>query len=289
MSNQPTLTITIDNRSYLVLTEQGTSLAIPQTFGDDQPNHFAVPKAKRSPVCVGSFVGDMRKGGSVNFDEIWLIPHCNGTHTETVGHIVVGEHSIGEQLHHANGLAIVVSVKPCSAGLTTEGYDPPLGIADFVVTEKELERSFTAAVAKQSIPKQSISHLVMRTEPNSPQKRSRKYELTDPVPFFTSDAIRWIVNSGFQHLLVDVPSVDRMLDDGRLNSHCLFFGVEIGTRKIIDGAGLNRTITEMIFVPDEVADGAYWINLQIPAWNLDAAPSRPIVYPIQELLHHPSV
>jgi hypothetical protein len=288
MINQPTLTITIDQRSYEVLTDKGISLAILQTFGESQPNHFAVPKAKRSPVRVGNFVGDMRQGGSVNFDEVWLIPHCNGTHTETVGHIVVGEHFIGGQLHHAHGVAAVVSVSPCAATATNESYDPPLGPSDLVLTAEELERAFAAVATKQKIAKQSISHLVLRTLPNLPQKFSRKYELTDPVPFFTSEAIRWIVDSEFQHLLVDLPSVDRMLDDGRLNSHCLFFGVEPGSRKITDSVGARRTITEMIFVPDEIPDGFYWLNLQIPAWNLDAAPSRPIVYPIRELLTNPS-
>ncbi|MEQ1904452.1 MAG: cyclase family protein [Pirellulaceae bacterium] len=283
MFNQPTLTITIDQRSYLVLTDKGTSLAIPQTFGENQPNHFAVPKATRSPVRVGTFVGDMRQGGSVNFDEVRLIPHCNGTHTETVGHIVVEEHFISEQLFHSHGLAVIVSVIPCAATATNEGYDPPLGKSDLVLTAEELERAFAKAAMQQKISKQSVSHLVLRTLPNSQQKLSRKYELTDAVPFFTSEAIRWVVDSGIQHLLVDVPSVDRMLDDGRLHSHCLFFGVESGTRKLMDSVGSSRTITEMVFVPDEISDGFYWINLQIPAWNLDAAPSRPIVYPIREL------
>lgn len=288
MSNRPTLTISIDQRSCHVLIDRGVSLAIPQTFGEKQPNHFAVPKAKRSPVRVGGFVGDMRQGGSVNFDEVWLIPHCNGTHTETVGHIIVEEYFIGGQLDHSHGLAVVVTTTPVAALATKESYVPPLGANDFVVTAEELELAFARISQRLGISKESISHLVLRTMPNSLQKISRKYELTDAVPFFTSEAIRWVVDSGFQHLLVDVPSVDRMLDDGCLNSHCLFFGVDPGSRKLVDLNGARRTITEMVFVPDEISDGVYWMNLQIPSWNLDAAPSRPIVYPIQELLNPPS-
>ena len=39
----------------------------------------------------------------------------------------------------------------------------------------------------------------------------------------------------------------------------------------------------MIFVPNEVKDGRYLLNLQVPAFVSDAAPSRPILYKINEL------
>ncbi|MBC8144638.1 MAG: cyclase family protein, partial [bacterium] len=45
----------------------------------------------------------------------------------------------------------------------------------------------------------------------------------------------------------------------------------------------TRTITEMAFVPDAAADGSYVLNLQIPSFMLDAAPSRPLLFRI-----HPS-
>jgi hypothetical protein len=45
----------------------------------------------------------------------------------------------------------------------------------------------------------------------------------------------------------------------------------------------NKTITEMIFAPSYLEDGAYLLNLQIPAFVSDAAPSRPIIYKINEL------
>ena len=45
----------------------------------------------------------------------------------------------------------------------------------------------------------------------------------------------------------------------------------------------DRTVTEMIYVPDRIADGRYVLNLQLPAFQSDAAPSRPIIYPLEEI------
>jgi hypothetical protein len=39
-----------------------------------------------------------------------------------------------------------------------------------------------------------------------------------------------------------------------------------------------KTITEMIFVPDEVHDGIYLANIQIPQFMADAAPSRILLF-----------
>jgi hypothetical protein len=35
-------------------------------------------------------------------------------------------------------------------------------------------------------------------------------------------------------------------------------------------------------MPDECADGLYLLDLQVPAFATDAAPSRPVLYPIRE-------
>ena len=37
----------------------------------------------------------------------------------------------------------------------------------------------------------------------------------------------------------------------------------------------------MIYVPEQMKDGYYLLDLQIPAFMSDAAPSRPIIYPIE--------
>ena len=37
----------------------------------------------------------------------------------------------------------------------------------------------------------------------------------------------------------------------------------------------------MIFVEDSVQDGLYLLDLQVPMWHSDAAPSNPVLYPLQ--------
>jgi len=40
---------------------------------------------------------------------------------------------------------------------------------------------------------------------------------------------------------------------------------------------IDSTITELIYVPNEVLDGAYLLNLQIAPFESDASPSRPLL------------
>jgi hypothetical protein len=44
----------------------------------------------------------------------------------------------------------------------------------------------------------------------------------------------------------------------------------------------GATITELAFVPDRIADGAYLLELQVPALTGDAVPSRPLLYALAE-------
>jgi arylformamidase len=42
-------------------------------------------------------------------------------------------------------------------------------------------------------------------------------------------------------------------------------------------------VTELIYVPDEIPDGYYLLDLQMPPFMTDAAPSRPLLYQVQNL------
>ncbi len=42
------------------------------------------------------------------------------------------------------------------------------------------------------------------------------------------------------------------------------------------------TITELIYVPNKVEDGTYFLNLQIAPFENDATPSKPILYKVLE-------
>ena len=104
--------------------------------------------------------------------------------------------------------------------------------------------------------------------------------MKDIPAFFSIDAMEYIVSLGIQHLLVDTPSVDRLLDDGHLSAHNIFWETK---GKQFNLNTKNKTITEMIFASENIKDGCCLLNLQIPAFVSDAAPSRPIIYKINEL------
>src|ERR687892_111660 len=82
------MSIHLADQCYRVKLDSPISLAIPLDFNGPQPSFFGAPKATATPLRVGDFVGDTRQKGSCNVAELRLIPHCNGTHTESVGHIV---------------------------------------------------------------------------------------------------------------------------------------------------------------------------------------------------------
>jgi len=84
---------------------------------------------------------------------------------------------------------------------------------------------------------------------------------------------------GIQHLLIDLPSVDREEDEGKLLAHKAFWNVKDVTN-LNEDARLNCTITEMIYVDNSVSDGRYLLNLQIASFENDASPSKPILYTI---------
>jgi hypothetical protein len=68
-------------------------------------------------------------------------------------------------------------------------------------------------------------------------------------------------------LLIDLPSVDKEKDEGKLLAHKAFWNVTDVNDLNLD-ARLEATITEMIYVPDNVADGSYLLNLQIASLKM---------------------
>jgi kynurenine formamidase len=115
---------------------------------------------------------------------------------------------------------------------------------------------------------------ILRTLPNDDLKKQRNYSGTNP-PYLHTDAARYLVECGVQHLLLDLPSVDREEDGGALSAHHAFWQYPEAVRKAC-------TITEMIYVPDAVKDGYYLLNLQTTSLDLDASPSRPVIFSVQE-------
>ncbi len=76
-----------------------------------------------------------------------------------------------------------------------------------------------------------------------------------------------------KHLLIDLPSVDKERDEGKLLAHKAFWNYPENPRE-------DCTITELIYVPDSINDGRYLLNLQIASFHNDASPSKPVLYKI---------
>ena len=53
--------------------------------------------------------------------------------------------------------------------------------------------------------------------------------------------------------------------------------VEPGSREVNVNTRIKNTITELIYVPNDVEDGEYLLNIQIAPFESDCAPSRPVL------------
>lgn len=232
-------------------------ISIPLNFNGPQPNAFGVDAA------TAVLLGDTRDGSSVNFDQYTFIPHCNGTHTECVGHITDERISIRDCLQDVMMPAVLVTVEPETLG-------------DDLVISRRLVSDALSEFDAGARETRAVRGLIIRTLPNDDSKLTRRYDLDKVPPYFAADAIEYIVGCGFKHLLVDLPSLDR-LDDPTLPAHRAFWNVVMGGRSINDATRINSTVTELIYVPNDVADGEYSLNLQIAPFEADCSPSRPVL------------
>ncbi len=226
-------------------------ISIPLVSNNDNPIAWNMDAPKIAPVKINSWIGKVSEGASINFNNIAFNPHAHGTHTECIGHITPQFHSIHDTLKEFFFLAEVISVIP-------ETKDK-----DYVISEDQLKRQLNGKTPEA---------LIIRTFPNPESKLSKKYFNTNWAYLLEETAI-FIRELGIKHLLIDTPSVDKEKDDGKLVAHKGFWNYPKSPR-------LSETITEFIYVPNEVEDGSYLLNLQIASFHNDAAPSKPILYKI---------
>lgn len=248
-------------------------ISIPLRFNGTQPNAYGVEQATSEPCEYGTLVGDTRRGGSCNFERYTLIPHCNGTHTECIGHITNERISVRACLQDAFLAASVISVQPSASSQTEEQYCVMMSQDDMLITRSALSAEMNANPTGPDA-------LIVRTLPNEDGKLIQSYQGTNVPPYFTTEAMEFIVESGFRHLLVDLPSIDRLYDEGRLSNHRIFWNVEQGSFEKGRSSRMASTITELIYVPNEVEDGEYLLNLQIAPFEADCSPSRPLLFGI---------
>ena len=243
------------NVSYSVEQTQPIDISIPirdPRLGEG-PAAWYVGRPRFDVVEGEGFVGSVARGGAVNFTNVSFNPHGHGTHTECLGHITKEAESI-----HCIQLPLLI---PCLLHTVS-----PANIqGDSVVTIEHLPGG---GFTEEKLPKA----MILRTLPNGESKKSRDWANTNPT-YLHSDFTDKLVERGVEHLLVDLPSVDKEIDGGALLSHRAFFRVPEAPRTEV-------TITEFVFIPNEVKDGLYALNLQLAPFDLDASPSRPVIYPL---------
>ena len=233
-------------------------ISIPLTNTGANPIAWYLEKPIMEPVVFGDWIGKISEGSSTNFNNISFNPHGHGTHTECLGHITKEFYSINTCLKQFFFFAKLISVQP------------ELQHDDLVISKIQIENALNGS---------SPEALVIRTVPNNSDKLSKKYSNTNP-PYLSEDAAIFIRENGIQHLLIDMPSVDKEEDAGELLAHKAFWNVK-NVNELNSDARLDCTITEMIFVSNQILDGSYILNLQIASFENDASPSKPILYQVQ--------
>ncbi len=239
-------------KKYEVDFSKPIDISIPLKAGDNNVNAWYCEPVKIEPVVMGDWVGDVNQGGSVNFRNVFLNPHGNGTHTESVGHISKENFTLNQNLKQFIFFAELVSVTPEKMA------------GDEIITKSQLE-----SLCKFN----NTDAIIIRTVPNQINKLTFHYSNTNP-PYLHHEAAEWLVKRGIKHLLLDLPSVDREKDDGKLLSHHTFWNYPSAPR-------LDCTITELIFVDDKIQDGHYLLNIQITSLENDASPSKPVLYSLK--------
>jgi kynurenine formamidase len=239
-------------------------ISIAITNDDHNPIAWYQNAPEIKPVVMGDWIGKVSEGqSSTNFNNLFFNPHAHGTHTECLGHITTEFYSINQCLKQFFFGATLITVQPEKVG------------EDEVISKEQIEKALKLFHDSEMKPEA----IVIRTLPNEVAKKSFKYSNTNP-PYMSEEAALFLRESRIQHLLIDLPSVDKEKDGGKLAAHKAFWNVT-DVNQLNKGARLNCTITEMIFVPNEVTDGNYVLNLQIASFENDASPSKPILYPIQ--------
>lgn len=246
------------NNTFEIDLSKPIDISIPLSNTAENPIAWYIEKPVIEPVVFGDWIGKVSEGSSsTNFNNIFFNPHGHGTHTECLGHITRDFYSINQCLKQFFFTSELISVQPEIIG------------DDLVITKNQIETALNG---------KSPEAIVIRTLPNEKAKLSRKYSNTNP-PYLSEEAAVFIRECGIQHLLIDLPSVDKEHDEGKLFAHKAFWNVK-DVNNLNEDARMNCTITELIYVDNQILDGSYILNIQMASFENDASPSKPILYEI---------
>ena len=243
------------NNDQFIDTNSPLDISITLSNDARNPRAWYVDSPRFEPVRTDHYVGSVKEGGTVNFRDVYFNPHGHGTHTECLGHITEEVHSINDVLKNYFFEATLVSILP-------KRVEQANGDIDFVITADQIKKIKFDGEA-----------LVIRTMPNTRAKTTMNYSESNP-PYLDMECVKILLENGVEHLLIDLPSVDRENDGGALAFHHAFWEVP-------EAPNFKRTITELVYVDNGMKDGKYILSFQVAPFNNDAAPSRPVLYSIK--------
>jgi arylformamidase len=243
-----------NNSSVIVDFNKPLDISISIRSGMDNVNCFYAPFPEFTPLIDGNFVGSTAAGGLVNFYNIKLNPHGNGTHTECVGHISKEKHSINQCLNNFHFWAKLITLFPTK-----------LDNGDRIITLEQIKETYNF--------QEKCKALIVRTMPNDDYKLQMNYSGSNP-PYFHHDVLTFLREMGIKHIITDLPSVDREQDEGKLLGHKAYWNYP-------ENPILDSTITELVYVPNKIKDNYYLLNIQISSLELDASPSKLVLFQIE--------
>src|SRR3954471_25010345 len=134
-------------KTYQTDLSKPIDISIPLRTGEENVSAWYVAPVKIEPVQSGDWIGDVNKGGSVNFRNITFNPHGNGTHTECVGHISKEFFSINKTFERYMFVAELITVLPLE-----------LENGDFVITRRQLQDHLQEAGKPEAVIIRTLSN-----------------------------------------------------------------------------------------------------------------------------------
>ena len=215
-------------------------ISIPIDMSKKNINAWYVEDPKIFPESFDGEKIKVSEGAVVNFNNIHFNPHSHITHTECVGHISK------EAIYMTE-----LEVEPYLSCFLVNAKAESLPNGDRVVN--------LGSFNWDEIP--NCDAVIIHSGTTN---KAEFFSGNNPC-YIDKEVMAILVNKGINHVLTDLPSVDREDDGGALAAHKAFFKYpEIH---------LNRTITELIHVPNSVKNGEYVLSISFAPMET-RAPTR---------------
>ena len=258
--------IRIKDKDYKIDLNKFYDISIPIDINKKSPSFY-----DENPLKINYYkdhnnkIWSTKRGASCNVAVIDLNIHCGATHSECRSHITKEDLCISKVIDSSFIPCILISVEPANL-IGNDSYHYEIDDNDYIITKKILQNNL------ESFKDSNIEALAIRTLPNISNEILSKNYNSESNPFFSNEAIEYLKSLQIKHLIIDLPSIDKIDDGGLLGNHRIFWDLE--------KEGNNNTITEFALIDNSITDGFYLLSINILNIKLDASPSRPLIYPI---------